>query len=113
MYYKIDTIFINSKNSKTSDPYRLISNPSDKIDLKRSNKYVALSSLSIYYPWIHTKKSSKNNSFHMSAPTWNNKFELPDGSYFIPDIKDYFEYTIKKHETVTDNIPVRIHVSKT
>ena len=49
----------------------------------------------------------------MSAPTWNNKFELPDGSYFIPDIKDYFEYTIKKHETVTNNIPVRIHVSKT
>ena len=94
---------MNSENSKTSDPHRLLINLSDKINLKRSDKYVALSNLSIYYIWKNIKQSYKNNKFKISAPTSNEDFELPDGSYLVSDIQDYFEYIFKKHETVTDN----------
>ena len=108
----MDTIFKNSGNSKTSDPHRLLLNLSDKINLKRSDKYVALSNLSIYYTWKNIKKSYKNNKFKISAPTWNEEFELPDGSYSMSDIQDYFEYIFKKHETVTDNPSKMIYVNK-
>ena len=102
------TIFMNSENSKISDPHRLLLNLSNKKKLKRSDKYVALSNLSIYYTWKNIKKSYKNNKFKISAPTWNEEFELPDGSYSVSDIQDYFEYIIKKHETVTDNPPIKV-----
>ena len=68
---------MNSGNGKTSDPHRLLLNLSDKINLKRSNKYVALSNLSIYYTWKNIKKSYKNNKFKISASTWNEEFQLP------------------------------------
>ena len=67
----MDTIFMNSKNSQTSDPHRLLLNTTDKINLKRTDKYVALSSLSIYYIWKNIKKSYKINKFKILAPTWN------------------------------------------
>ena len=82
----MDTIFINSENSKTSDPHRLLLNLSDKINLKRSDKHVVLFNLSIYYTWKNIKKSYKNNKFKMLAPTWNEEFELPDESYYVSDI---------------------------
>ena len=88
---------MNSKNSKTSDPHRLLLNLTDKIDLRRKDKYIASSNLSIYYPWKNIKISYKKNKFKISAPTWNEEFELPDGSYSISDIQDYFEYILKKH----------------
>ena len=56
---------------KTSDSHRLLLNLADKINLKQSDKYVALSNLSIYYIWKSIKKSNKNNKFKISAPTWN------------------------------------------
>ena len=83
IYSRIGTIFMNSKTSKTSDPHRLLLNLSEKTNLKRSYKYVALSNLSIHYTEKNTKKSYKNNKFKISAPTWNEKFELPDGSYSV------------------------------
>ena len=79
---------MNSKNSKTSDPHRLLLNLSDKVSLKRSDKYVALSNFSIYYTWKNMKKSCKNNKCKISAPTWNEEFELPDESYSVSDIQD-------------------------
>ena len=79
---------MNSKNSKTSDPDRLLLNLTDKINLKRSKKYVALSNLSLYYTWKNIK-SHKNNKFKISAPTWNDQFELPDGLYSISDIQGF------------------------
>ena len=91
----MDIIFLNSENSKTSDPYRLLLNLLDKINLKRSDKYVALSNLSIYYTWKNIKKSYKNNKFKISAPTWNELFELPDGSYSVSDIQTYFKYIVQ------------------
>ena len=99
---------MNSTNSKISDAHRLLINLADKINLKRSNKYVAISNLSIYYKWENIKKSYNNNKFKISAPTWNEKFELPDGSYSVSDIQDYFEYILKKHETVADISSIRI-----
>ena len=94
----MDTIFINSELSKTSDPHRILINLPDKIRLNRSDKFVALSNLSIYYTRKNIKTSYKNNKLKISAPTWNNKFELPDGSYSVSDIQDYFEYILKNME---------------
>ena len=79
---------MNSQNSKTSDSHRLLPNLSDKIDLKSSEIYVALSNLSIYYTWKNIKKSYKNNNLKKSGPEWNKKFELPDGSYSVSNIQD-------------------------
>ena len=93
----MNTIFINSKNNKTSDLQRLLINLTDKINLKRSDKYVALSSLSMYYTLKKIKKSYMTNKFKISAPTWNEEFELTDGSYSVSDIQDCFEYILKKH----------------
>ena len=92
----MDTIFINSENSKTSDPHRLLLNLSDKLNLKRSDKHVDLSNLSICYAWKNIRKSYKNDKFKVSTPTWHEGFELPDGSYSVSDIQDYFEYIFKK-----------------
>ena len=63
--------------------------------------------LSIYYTWKNIKFEYKNSKSKISAPTWNDIFGLPDGSYSIEDIQDYFEFIIKKHETLTENPPVQ------
>ena len=79
----MDTLFMKSKNSKTSDPKRLFLNLTDKINLKRSDKYVALSNLSIYYTWKNIKKSYENSICKISALAWNEKLELPMGHICI------------------------------
>ena len=73
---------------------------------------MALANLSIYYTWKTIKSTCKNSKFKISAPTWNDEFNLPHGVYSVFDIQDYFEYIIKKHETITDNPPVQIYVNK-
>ena len=73
---------------------------------------MALANLSIYYTWKNIKSAYNNNKFKISAPTWNDTFDLPDGSYSIADIQDYFEFIIKKHETLTENPPVQIYPNK-
>ena len=108
----MDNIFMNSQNSKISDPHRLLLSLSDKINLKRSGKHFALSNLRICYMCKNIKKSYKNNKFKISVPTWNEEFELSDASHSVPDIEDYFEYIIKKHETVTDNPSIMIYIDK-
>ena len=97
---------MNFENSKASDPHRLLLNFTYKTNLKRSDKYIALSNLSNYYTWKNIKKSYKNNKFKISDPTWNEGFEQPDES--VSDVQDYFEYILRKHETVTDNPSIRI-----
>ena len=92
----VNTMFTNSNKSETFDPHRLLLNLADKIDLRRKDQYIALSNLSIYYAWKNIKKSHKNNKFKISAPIWNEEFELPNGSYSISDIQDYLEYVLKK-----------------
>ena len=89
---------MNSENSKTSEPHILKLKLTDKLDLRVYKKVIALSNLSNYYTWNNIKSSYNNNKFKISAPTWNEEFTLPDGSYSISNIQDYFEYILKKHE---------------
>ena len=73
---------------------------------------MALSNLSIYYTWRNTKSSYNNNKFKISASTWNEVFALPDGSYSVLDIQDYFEYILKKHGENTNKPSIQIYVTK-
>ena len=88
----MDTIFMNSENSKTFKPHVLILKLTNKLKLRLGKKVIALSDLRIYYTQKNIKSSYNNNKFKISAPTWNHKFELPDGSYSVSDIQDYFDY---------------------
>ena len=88
---------MDSRNSKRPEPDRLSFNLTDKTDLRRKDKYIAFSNLSIYHAQKNIKMSFKNNKFKVSTATWNEKFELPDGLYSISDIQDYFVYILKKH----------------
>ena len=108
----MDTIFMNSENSKTSEHNVLVLKLTDKLDLRRGQKTVALSNLSIYYTWQNVKSSYNNNKFKISAPTWSGEFKLPDGSYSVSDIQDYFEYILKKHSGSVDNPSIRIYVNR-
>ena len=108
----MDTIFINSENSKTSKLHVLILKLTNKLDLRIGEKIISVSNLSIYHTWRNIKSSYNNNKFKISTATWNDKFELPDGSYSASDIQDYFGYILKKHGENTDKPSVQIHVNK-
>ena len=103
---------MNTENSKTSEPHRFKLDLTDKLNLKNPNKKMALNNLSIYYIWKNIKSEYKNNKFKISAPTWNDTFDLPDGFYSIDDIQDYFEFIIKNHETLTEDLPIEIYLNK-
>ena len=107
----METFFMNSKNSKTNEPNRFKYDLIDKLDLKNPNKNMALANLSIYYTWKNVKSIYNNNKFKISAQTWNETFDLPDGSYNISEIQDYIEYIIKKHETIGENAPILIYAN--
>ena len=109
---KMDTIFINSENSKTSERHILKLKLTDKLVLRIDKKVVRLSNLSIYYTWNNIKISYNNNKFKISAPTWNEEFTLPDGSYLISDVQNYFQYILKKHRENTDKPSIQIYVNK-
>ena len=94
---------MNSENGKSSEPHVLILRPTNNLDLRIGEKVVAFSNLSIYYTWKNIKSSYNNNERKISAPTWNDKFELPDGSCSVSDIQDYFEYILRKHRENTVN----------
>ena len=108
----MDTIFMNSENSKTSAYRVLVLKLTDKLNLRRGQKTFAVSNLSIYYTWKNIKSSYNNNKFKISAPTWNEEFELPDGSYSISDIQYYYKYILNKHIESVDNPPIRIYVNR-
>ena len=103
---------MNSENSKTSKPHVLILKLTNKLDLRTGEKIIALSNLSIYYTSRNIKNSYNNNKFKISASTWNDKFELPDGLYSVSDIQDYFNYILKKHGEDIDKASVQIYVTK-
>ena len=106
---------MNSENSKTSEPHILQLKLTDKLYLKLDKKVIALSNLSIYFTWDNIKNSYNNNKFKTLAPTWNEEFTLPDESYSISDVQDYFEYILKKHgEKINKDIKpsVKIYINK-
>ena len=108
----MDTIFMNSENSKTSKPHILKLKLTDKLDLRIGEKVIALSNLSIYYTWKSLKSSYNNSKFKISASAWNEEFTLPDESYSISDIQDYFIYILKKHGENTNKPSIHIYVNK-
>ena len=101
---------MNTDNSKTNEPHRFKLDLADKLNLKNLKKNITLVNLSIYYTWKNIRSEYSNYKFKISAPTWSETFDLPDGSYTIDDIQDYFESIIKKHET--DNPPIKIYLNK-
>ena len=107
----METFFMNTNNSKTSEPYKFKYDLNDKLDLRHPNKNMALANLSIYYTWKNVKSVYNNNKFKISAPTWNETFDLPGGSYNISEIQDYIEYLIKKHKTIGENAPILIYAN--
>ena len=86
----MDTIFINSKNSKTDEPNRFRLYLTNKINLENKNKMITLVNTSVYYTWKNVKEEYNNNKFKITAPTWDETFSLPNGSYTIAAIQDYF-----------------------
>ena len=94
---------MNSENSKRSKPHALILKHTNKFDLRIGKKVIALSNLSIYYTWKNIKSSYNTNKSKISAPTWSDEFELPDGSYSVSDIQEYFEYILKNIEMILIN----------
>ena len=92
----MDTIFLNPENSRTSKDNILLLKLTDQLELRTGEKNIALLNLSIYCTWKDIESSYNNNKFKISAPTWNDRFELPDGSYLISDIQDYLEYILQK-----------------
>ena len=87
---------MNTEISKTNESHRFRLDLTDKLNLKNPNKNMAIANLSIYYTWKNIK-SEYENKFKISAPTWIDTFDLPDGSYLMSEIQDYFEFVIKKH----------------
>ena len=108
----MDTTFMNSENSKTSEYNVLLLKLTDKLDLRKGQKSVALSNLRIYYTWRNIKSSYNNNKFKISAPTWSEEFKLPDASYSVSDIQGYFEHILRNHGENVDNPSIRIYVNK-
>ena len=107
----METFFMDSKNSKTNESYKFKYHLIDKLDLKNPYKNMALANLGIYYTWKNVQSTYNNNKFKISAPTLNETFDLPDGSYNISEIQDYIEYIIKKHETIGENAPILIYAN--
>ena len=103
---------MNTANSKTNQSNEFVYNFTDKLNLKNPNKNITLANLSIYYTWKNVKSKCNNNKFKISAPTWNDTFDVRDGSYSIATLQNYFEYIIKKHETIADVSPVLIYVNE-
>ena len=99
---------MNTANSKTSESNKFVYNFTDKLNLKNPNKCIALANLSMYYTWKNVKSSYNN-----SKPTWNDTFDVLVGSYFIAALQNYFEYIIRKHETITTTSPILIYVNTT
>ena len=109
----METIFMNSENSKTNESHKFRLNLTDKLNLTDPKKNMALANQNIYYTWKNIKSEYSNNEFKIFALTWNDTFDLPDGSYSISDIQDYFELIIKKkHKTLIENPPVQIYSNK-
>ena len=100
---------MNTENSKTNESNKFIYQFTDKLNLKTpNNKNIGLINLSIHYKWKKIKSAYNNNKSKVSAPTWNDEFDLPDESYPISDIQDYIEFIIKKHETLAENPLIKI-----
>ena len=108
----METIFMNTENSKASEPHRFKLDLTGKFNLKNPKKNIALTNLSIYYTWKNINSEYNNNKSKTSVPTWKGTFDLIHGSYSIDDIQHYLEFIIKKHKTLTEKPPVQVYPNK-
>ena len=106
----METILMNTKNSKTNESQQFFYNLSQRLNLRSSNKHVALQNLPIYYTWKNIRKQYKKKKLKILAPTGN---ELPDCSYSVSDIQYFTEYIIKKPETLTTFPPIHVYINRT
>ena len=97
---------MSSENSKICESHRFKLDLTDKLNLKNPKKNMALANLSICYTWKNIKSEYSNNKSKISIQTWNDIFDLPDGSYSISDIQDYFEFILKNYKTLIENSPI-------
>ena len=107
----METTFINTENSKTSEPHKIVFKLSQRLDLRILDKHVTLQNVSVYYKWKNIRKPYKNNTLKIIVSTWNDEFELPDGSYSVSDIQD-IEFIIKKHETLITIPPIHVYINR-
>ena len=96
MLFKNENNIMDTLNCETNESNKFIYHLTDKLNLKNPNKNMALANLIIYYTWKNIKSKYNNNKFKIHTPTWNDEFDLPDGSHSVSDTQDYFEYIIKK-----------------
>ena len=108
----METIFLNTENSKLNEPHKFVLNLWQILGLRSSDKHINHQNLSIYYTWNNIRKQYKNKKLKIIAPTWNDEFELPDGSYSFSDILDYIEYVIKNHETLAIIPPIDVYINR-
>ena len=106
------SISLASLKAGNSSTHRFRLDLADQLDYKDPMKNTALANLSIYYTWKNIKSEYNNNKFKISAPTWNDTFDLSEGSYSDFDIQGYFEFIIKNRETLTENPLVQIYPNK-
>ena len=104
----METIFMNTENSKKNNSHKFVLNLSQG----SSDKLLVLQNLSIYYTWKNITKQYKNNELKIIAPTQNDNFELRDGSYSVSDIEDYIEFIIKKYETLIKMPPIHVYINR-
>ena len=107
----METIFMNSESSKANESHRFKLDLTDKLDLKDPKKHGFSQFEHLFYLEKH-QVGNNNNKFEISAPIWNDTFDLPYVFYFIADIQDSYGFIIKKHETLTENLPVQICANK-
>ena len=103
---------MSTENSKTNELNKFAFNLSQRLHLRSSNKHISLQNLSIHYTWKNIRKQYKSNKLRITTPTWNDEFELPDGSHSVSDIQDYIEYIIKKHEILTTIPPIHVYINR-
>ena len=102
---------MNSENSRMSKLDVSVLKLTNKLDLRIGEKVITLSNLSVYYTCESIKSSYNNKKFKISAPTWNDQFELSDGLYSVSDIQDYIEYILNR-QVFIDKPSVQIYVNK-
>ena len=103
---------MNLENSKPKKPQKFVRNFPERLDLRSSNKHVALQKVSIHYTGKNMRKQFKKNKLKIIAPTLNDELELPDSSYSVSDIQDCIKHLIKKQETLTTIPPIHVYINR-
>ena len=103
----METMLLNTEDIKTNVPHKFVVHWLERLELRSSDKHVALQNMPIYYLWKNIKKLYRNNELKIISPTWNDEFELHNDSYSVLDMQDYSMYD----ETLSTNPPIHICIN--